>query len=94
MVLYRDKTVVVSRDGKTKYKFSNVKELQVYNRIEGFLNFSGSASPKTRKFPGYGEPPVILLIMLLLMCYCCVIGFLQIGEGIAQYYQTLVDPRV
>ena len=56
VVRYTDNTItVVERKGKTLYKFENIKVLQVYNRIEGYLTFPGGSSPRGRTFPGYGE---------------------------------------
>lgn len=72
VVTYKDKTVVVKYEGKTQQRFRNIEKLQVHNRIEGYLDFFGSASPRTRVFPGYGEPLVILLQyynIILLKCY-------------------------
>lgn len=56
MVRYADNTIaVVERKGETLYKFENIKVLQVYNRIEGYLTFLGDSSPRGRSFPGFGE---------------------------------------
>ena len=55
VVLYRGNTIVVEQEGKPPFKFNDVKVLQVYNRIEGYLTFFGSSSPPGRIFPGYGE---------------------------------------
>ena len=56
VVRYTDNTItVVDRKGETLYKFENIKVLQVYNRIEGYLTFSGGSSPHGRSFPGFGE---------------------------------------
>lgn len=56
VVRYSDNTItVVEQKGKTIYKFENIKVLQVFNRIEGYLTFPGGSSPRGRTFPGYGE---------------------------------------
>ena len=55
VVLYKDNTVFVVHKGKVRYRFRNIKVLRVQNRIEGYLTFSGSASPRGRTFPGYGK---------------------------------------
>lgn len=57
VVRYTDNTItVVERSkGEILYKFENIKVLQVYNRIEDYLTFSGSSSPRGRSFPGHGE---------------------------------------
>lgn len=95
VVRYADNTIaVVEREGKTLYKFENIKVLQVYNRIEGYLTFPGSSSPRGRSFPGYGELMASFKLNCVHYLNFSTIGFLQVGEGAAQYIQTLVDPRV
>lgn len=54
-VRYRYKKLVVKENGKTQYVVRNVNNLQVYNRIEGLLKFTGSSKPRNRDFPGYGN---------------------------------------
>lgn len=55
VVKYRNRVIVVEHKGKILHRFWPVRKLQVYNRIEGYLNFVGSSSPSGRVFPGYGE---------------------------------------
>lgn len=57
VVRYTDNTITVieRKSGEFLYKFENIKVLQVYNRIEGYITFPGSSSPRGRTFPGYGE---------------------------------------
>ena len=54
-VRYRYRKLVVKENGKTQYIVRNVNNLQVYNRIEGLLKFTGSSKPRNRDFPGYGN---------------------------------------
>ena len=55
VVKYEDNTIIVEQGGVVLYKFRNMRVLQVYNRIEGYLTFYGSSTPSGRTFPGYGE---------------------------------------
>lgn len=55
MVEYEDYTLLVERGEKVLYRFKNIRVLQVFNRIEGYLTFYGSSTPKGRNFPGHGE---------------------------------------
>lgn len=55
VVLYKDNTIFVVYKGKVRYRFRNIKVLRVQNRIEGYLKYSGSTSPRGRTFPGYGK---------------------------------------
>lgn len=52
---YQDNTLIVEEDGKALYTFKNMRVLQVFNRIEGYLTFYGSSTPPGRTFPGYGK---------------------------------------
>ena len=52
---YVDNTLIVEEKGNPVQKFKDIKVLQVYNRIEGYLTFYGSSNPHGRTFPGYGE---------------------------------------
>jgi hypothetical protein len=61
VVLYKDNTVFVVYKGEVRYRFRNIKVLRVQNRIEGYLTFYGSASPRGRTFPGYG---------IIIMSFC------------------------
>ena len=55
VVKYENKVLTVEREGKILYKFLNIRVLQVFNRIEGYLTFYSSSTPQGRNFPGYGE---------------------------------------
>lgn len=69
VVLYKDNTVTVAHKGKIRYRIRNIKVLQVQNRIEGYLKFYGSASPRGRTFPGYGNLPFVLIYFVLHSSY-------------------------
>lgn len=71
VVLYKDNTVTVAYKGKLRYRFRNIKVLQVQNRFEGYLKFYGSASPRGRTFPGYGK--LLLIQYYILHCSLCTI---------------------
>ena len=58
VVMYKDATIYVKIQGRIKYRFRRIRVLQVNNKIEGNLKFIRNASPRTRVFPGYGEPPL------------------------------------
>ena len=62
VVKYEDNVLIVERGGKILYKFLNMRVLQVYNRIEGYLTFYSSSTPQGRNFPGYGEGPLSSLV--------------------------------
>ena len=59
VVKYEDNVLIVEREGRILYKFVNIRVLQVFNRIEGYLTFYSSSTPKGRNFPGYGEDSFI-----------------------------------
>ena len=97
-VRYRYRKLVVKENGKTQYIVRNVNNLQVYNRIEGLLKFTGSAKPRNREFPGYGNVLQLQIATrstsLLCQLFCSNTGFLRVGNGAAQYIQTLAEPSV
>ena len=98
VVKYENNVITVEREGRILHKFQNIQVLQVFNRIEGYLTFYSNSMPQERNFPGYGENSFtkqfhnnyIGWLMIWLPC----IGFLQIGNKIVYYIQTIVDPRV
>lgn len=59
VVKYEDNVLIVKREGRILYKFLNIRVLQVYNRIEGYLTFYSSSMPRERNFPGYGEKIIV-----------------------------------
>ena len=48
VVRYMFRTLIVKENGMMKYKIKNVNSLQVYNKIEGHLKFTGSSKPRQR----------------------------------------------
>lgn len=51
-VMYENMVVKVGVGSRLVYSCQGVRVLQVYNEIEGFLTFYGTANG--RSFPGYG----------------------------------------
>ena len=103
MIKYRNRVLVVEHKGKIIHRFKSIKKLQAHNRIEGYLNFYGSASPSGRVFPGYGKFKRYKILICMLTAIPVIrsihtiksIGFLRVGRrGVAQYVQTIVDPVV
>ena len=52
--MYRSRLLIVKENGRTRHTFRNINYIRVYNKIEGHLKFTRSASPRGRNFPGYG----------------------------------------
>ena len=56
---YQDYAITVFNedDGKVIYWFPGIRLLRVYNPVEGYLDFSRSATRdgELRNFPGFGE---------------------------------------
>ena len=103
MIKYRNRVLVVEHKGRIIHRFRRIVKLQAHNRIEGYLNFYGSASPSGRVFPGYGKFKCYKILICMLTAIPVIrsihmikiIGFLRVGRrGVAQYVQTIVDPVV
>ena len=94
VVSYKDKTIIVMEGGKTLYSFRNIDAFRVYNRIEGDLFFTGNTKPQDRVFPGFGKLLPSCQHCSIYLMWSLLLGYIQIGEGFAEYAQTLVEPNV
>ena len=62
MVKYEKGVIFVEHNGTIVNRFTKIRTLDVYNKIEGYLTFFGGSTSPGRTFPGYGELSLLILI--------------------------------